>query len=759
MYNLYKMTARNLKLRAIENGVYDPYHLTRTRFEVSPDLMTTDMGNSYLALRTTLKDSITHLTVDTQQNPNEVPVFFCLGDGKTAYDGTCLFRTAKLFNKATGAVIEELNYNNVRTNTFKEFTADFDNLASDTIESGLGIPDSVINNIQSTYTLWTNAQNNTVELHIPLKSLFPSLNTPFYQLSAVGGLLIDLEWDTTHPLVMSYSNPLLVIPPPATLSSGLVGFVTTEEEVYSWLVAAQINSQFLPIEKPFALQQPYGWEFPRVDADVAPYVRYWETLTGLVYGVPADGVYAGVNEYEWHGDRQKYVNADLVQLTLNPFGLAPNPTFFAEVKTTLLSDGEPIPFVFGDTIVGADTTKLQFSRVHQPCRVGTQGVLGARFDGLVAPIATPDTKGVNPQTLTLPVTQAQFDTLKLAREITITEAEETALITAGILREVANLVTANEGTTFDLYFQAQDTAESSIYMCPDRETVVDAILSVVTNQKYHLPVQSNIRLNVELYVKVGDVRTLRFSHSLELDADAGAGRRAHRFEVLYDGGVGQGHDVRAATAGLLFIQSVQYERDRIALMPHYPSSDLAEMVLVQYPPAKTTMPKFYRTMAVEPFVIPLGLSEHVHNFMLEPNVYNAWVIVPRASSNTDISTSPSLISGDGNTLRFRASIDEVDVVNRDIILGEHPDSLYWDKLADAFSNSSMAMKTLTGTSGGKGFSAPVRCFPVRIYGGLVNGVVSFSNFMKRLQIRMVAPDGETIQGGTAYLWKEKYKAY
>ena len=102
------MTARSLKLRAIENGVYDKFHLTRTRFEIPPDLMTTDMGNSYLAMRTVLKDSITHLPVDTQQNPNEVPVFFCLGDGITAYDGTCLFRTAKLFNKATGAVIEEL---------------------------------------------------------------------------------------------------------------------------------------------------------------------------------------------------------------------------------------------------------------------------------------------------------------------------------------------------------------------------------------------------------------------------------------------------------------------------------------------------------------------------------------------------------------------------------------------------------------------------------------------------------------------------
>lgn len=751
------MSSRNLKIRALENGVYDQFNLTRIRFEVTPDLMTTDMGNSYLALRTTLKNSITRLTVDTQQNPNEVPVFFCLGDGITAYDGTALFRTARLFNKATGQVIEELNFNSIRTNTFKEFTADFDNLASNTIQSGLGIPDSVIDNLQSTYTLWTNAKNNTVELHVPLKSIYPSLNVPFYQLSAVGGLIVDLELDTTHPLVMSYSNPELVIPPPPVLSSGKVGFNTVEQEEFSWLVTAQINSQFLPIQKPFAVQEPYGWEFDRVDADISPIVRYWESLTGLVYGVPADGVYAGTDEYEWHGaERQSYTAADLTQLTLTPFGTASNPTFFAEFHTMLITAGEPIPFVFADTVLGQETTHLQSGRTHQPCRVGTQGVIGGRFDSIIAPVATPDKKGVDPQSLNLPVTQAQFDTLKLARTITITEAEETALVTAGILREVAGVVLANEATTFELYLQLYDAG--NIYMTPNRAVEFEGLDYIITNQKYQLPVQSAIRLNVELYVKVGEVRTLTFSDPLELTADAGADRLGHLFDVIYDGGVGQGQDVRVATAGVLFIQSVEFARDRLALMPHYPSVDLAEMVLVQYPPAKTPMPKFYRTMRVEPFVIPLGLNQHVQNFMLEPNVYNAFILIPYTSANTDISTSPSLISGDGNALRFRASIDEVDVVNRDIGYGQYPDSLYWDKLADAFSNSAMSLKTLDGTSGGK-IQRPVRVFPVRIYGGLVNGVVSFSNFMKRLQIRLDAANGETLQGGTAFLYKEMYRSY
>ena len=102
------MSSRNLRIRAEENGVYDKFHLTRTRFTISQDMMTTDMGSSYLSLRTTLRNSITQEIINTQQDPNEVPVFHCLGDGATAYDGTALFRTAKLFNQSTGAVIEEL---------------------------------------------------------------------------------------------------------------------------------------------------------------------------------------------------------------------------------------------------------------------------------------------------------------------------------------------------------------------------------------------------------------------------------------------------------------------------------------------------------------------------------------------------------------------------------------------------------------------------------------------------------------------------
>ncbi len=183
---------------------------------------------------------------------------------------------------------------------------------------------------------------------------------------------------------------------------------------------------------------------------------------------------------------------------------------------------------------------------------------------------------------------------------------------------------------------------------------------------------------------------------------------------------------------------------------HYPSIDLAEMTLVQYPPTKNAMPKFFRTIAVEAFNINSGFQQVVQNFMLEPNVYNCYVCIPSASS--------SLICKDGNILNFRATIDEIDVVNKDVKLGVYPDSLYWDKLIDTFSNSTMSLKSINGMVNGA-TQRPVRVLPIRIYSAMLNNKVNFSNTMKRLQIRMEAPLGDVVQSGTAFLFKEKFKAY
>jgi hypothetical protein len=384
----------------------------------------------------------------------------------------------------------------------------------------------------------------------------------------------------------------------------------------------------------------------------------------------------------------------------------------------------------------------------------------ARLDAVFSPLTNPDTKGTNPTaTIATITTSVAFQALKDTHTIEITPTTEQFLLDVGILFKVNGVAFADENTTFTLYLQNfYNGGNDTIYMCPDLEAGIGGFDFIITNQKFQVPYLAPQRLNVELYTPFGNGGgTITFSQSLRLNGVIGV-RPAHGFYNLTNVIGADPRDIIASSACVLFFQDIQYERPVVESLPHYPSCDLAEMVLVQYPPSKSPMPKFYRTMKVEPFVIPDGMNEIVQNFMLEPNTYNSWILIPYDSENEDVSLSPSLISGDGNVLKFRATIDEVDVVNKDIGLGQFPDSLYWDKLADAFSNSAMPMKTLTGTVSGA-TQRPVRVFPVRIYGGLVNGVVSFSNFMKRLQIRLEAPQGETVRGGTAYLYKELYKGW
>jgi hypothetical protein len=761
------MSARNLKIRSLENGIYDPFHLTRVRFEIQPDLMTSDMGNSYLALRTTLFNGDTRTKIDTKQIAGQTLRFFTLGDGQTAYDPTCLFRTAKLFNKATGQVIEELNYNNVRTNTFKEYTLDFESLASDTIESGLGIPDAKLDNLQSTYTLFTN--NNPAELHIPLKSLFPSLNTPFFQLGAVGGLVVDLELDVTHKLVMEYTNPTLVIPPPPTTANDIVGFITDEQEDYSWLVSAQLTSEFGAIAKHDAVPRPEYWEFPRSTEATPIDPKYWDTILGLdVYpAYDASGDSVGTDVYKWYAERVKYQDADIQDLTLFPVSVA--PLYKAEVRGAFLDvEGEEIgTWAFDDSLVGQDASgQLHFTNTHVPIKRETLGVFDLRFDGIFSPVQVDRTFGISdPQSLNYLIdNETTYNVLQATNSFAISADYEQVLLKAGVLKQVGSLITKVDGVDFKVYLQMIDTNQDQVYIAPDWELEEFAgERAIFTNLKHAYPRDNEARNSIAIYDSV--LKRITLSQSLELTADVGTSRPKLWFRVLwYDEANDDGKQLRIASGCRISFQDVIKADDPfVQLTPHYPSADLAEMVVVQYPPVKTGMPKFYRTMSVEPFVINSGFPQIVQNFMLEPNVYNAWILIPLPTTNSLINPTSSLISGNGNVKNFRFTIDEIDVTSRDIAMlnstfGDFPDSLYWDKLIDCFSNSAMNLKSLNGIVTGVN-QRPTRVLPVRIYGGLVNGVVNFSNTMKRLQVRMDAPFGESVQAGTAFLFKEKYKSW
>jgi hypothetical protein len=581
-------------------------------------------------------------------------------------------------------------------------------------------------------------------------------------------LVVDLELDVTHPLIMEYTNPSLVIPPPPTTTNDIIGFTTDSQEDYSWLVSAQLTSEFGAISKHDATPRPEYWDFPRSTEATPIDPKYWDTIFGLdVYPAYAEGVSAGTDVYKWYGERVKYQDADIKDLTLFP--LSVSALYKAEVRGAFLDiEGEEIgTWAFDDSLVGQDASgQLHFTNTHVPIKQDTLGVFDLRFDGIFSPVQVDRTFGIsNPQSLNYLIdNETTYNVLQATNSFAISADYEQVLITAGVLKQVGSLITKVDGVDFKVYLQMIDTNQDQVYIAPDWELAEFAgVKSIFTNLKHAYPRDNEARNSISVYDSV--LKRITLAQSLELTADVGTGRPKLWFRVLWnDTANDDGKQLRIASGCRISFQDVDKADDPfVQLTPHYPSTDLAEMVVVQYPPVKAGMPKFYRTMSVEPFVINSGFPQIVQNFMLEPNVYNAWILIPLPSTDPLISTTPSLISGNGNIKNFRFTIDEVDVTSRDIAMlnstfGDFPDSLYWDKLIDCFSNSAMSLKSLNGIVTGVS-QRPTRVLPVRIYGGLVNGVVNFSNTMKRLQVRMDAPQGESVQAGTAFLFKEKYKSW
>ena len=112
------MSARTLKIRSEQNGIYSKKYLTRMRFVLPSDLMMTDAGNSYLALQTQLMNA-DGTVIDTSLNATGAKQFYGFGNGSTAYSPSCMIRTAKLFSQISNKVIEEINFSNLKTANFE----------------------------------------------------------------------------------------------------------------------------------------------------------------------------------------------------------------------------------------------------------------------------------------------------------------------------------------------------------------------------------------------------------------------------------------------------------------------------------------------------------------------------------------------------------------------------------------------------------------------------------------------------------------
>ena len=130
------MSLKVQKIRSLENAVYkDSYN--RMRFQISADDMSTDMSESYLAMKLYIVNGLTGnaYTKDEILNLDKSKVLFSFGSvlGE-AYSPACLIKTARIFSMMGELnLLEEVNYCNVLTETLNQFKQDFESLSSESL--------------------------------------------------------------------------------------------------------------------------------------------------------------------------------------------------------------------------------------------------------------------------------------------------------------------------------------------------------------------------------------------------------------------------------------------------------------------------------------------------------------------------------------------------------------------------------------------------------------------------------------------------
>lgn len=216
---------RTLRIRALENAVYTPAY-NRMTFDISPDEMSTDLSESYLALKTIIVNQQgLPYNRDEINKFNAQGVQFCFGDGLgQAYSPACMIKVARLFRKDSQmTILEEVQYSNVLSQSLYQLANNFETQASEsllTMGASAGLLSSSIGSATSSYFgAPASLTDPSVQVNIKLSDLFGVCRSSNFFLSQTNGLQIVLELEDSKPLIVQNVPVELTAPLPTSFST------------------------------------------------------------------------------------------------------------------------------------------------------------------------------------------------------------------------------------------------------------------------------------------------------------------------------------------------------------------------------------------------------------------------------------------------------------------------------------------------------------------------------------------------------------
>jgi len=200
------MSLKVQKIRSLENAVYkDSYN--RVRFQISADDLSTDMSESYLAMKLYIVNGLTGNAYTKEEilNLDKSKVMFSFGSALgEAYSPACLIKTARIFSMMGElSLLEEINYCNVLTQTLNQFAKDFESLSSESLmtmaSTGSLMMSSVGAGCGSYFGAELSLSDQSVQVNIKLSEIFGICKTNNFHNNM--GLQIELELEDQMPLI------------------------------------------------------------------------------------------------------------------------------------------------------------------------------------------------------------------------------------------------------------------------------------------------------------------------------------------------------------------------------------------------------------------------------------------------------------------------------------------------------------------------------------------------------------------------------
>lgn len=778
-----------LKIRSVENAEYTKQQ-NRMRFKIPADNLNTHLNESYLSFDVQLVDTTTNNLITSDKNLG-------FGNDNKPYYPTCLLKTVRLFRGDSNIPLEEIQHFNVLDQTIKMYEKDFEDLISDQLEKGFIVKDTFQGSYSQFFKPTTTPTAGVLSINIPLKYIFGLCKSNDFYLSETGGLQIEFELEDNYKLFneQPVSNPVNAV----VASSLLVDEDTVTATSASTLAPAYVNSQsvrqstFVSPSSGSLYEDTSTWSTGNIvnvsdtDGGVKDVGNtYTASLLTQFRTKYADAI---LNSYWGTYDATKKVWPLTLPLEVK-MNNGSNPKFYIYNGVQYTLNTEVISSTNKNNLIAA-TTLGRFTPLKLYYKLNQSDRIWLSIDGRFVS-STPYVSSTSPATITIeipsedntnkPLNNSMYHMMIEMCDVIPEQTNDAKHIdladntTTGIIDippsvgencyALSSLDAMQKSCTNIIYTEATDTTPPTIQftngLSDDFDTDNNAEYDMLLN-----PLFENIGIPNYTAVVNGSEVSLAQNPFRTINGKSGPvtitlRAKTYNTLVIYDkvnnkplvgsGWYGQfaGFFKNSTYGSIRFVNlSTENQVEGYGAVPSQNISykiPRAELVLIQSAKQSTDeSPKVYSTWKMEPALIDYATSRWQHQFILEPGVFNACLVMPQQITSDG---GQLMISETDKISSYRWSLDNIDNTNRDVLIYG---SLHNDKLIDWFKNSNYELKSLSCYDNRSSFGL----IPMKIYTAMDNENMYMDNKTHTLQV--VLNSIETLEQKNLYLFKQVLK--